>query len=170
MHHKNKRTPAKENKRYGHKSARARANAAIKGGRPGQARGMSWSNTIPQPPIIDEVGAHKKMTKKTSPKKEKCPVNGKHEWYREWQTIEKVSISARPGYWSCQVCTRLNRELGWPYRYCDEHRIETPYEEYVRTDTCIHCWKVKVLKTDTYQWRLPARRRPFIPRTAYRKK
>lgn len=170
MHHKRKRTTRREVKRYDHKSARAKERTALDGGHPGQARGMSWSNTIPQPPIIDEVGLHKGKKKKQRPAKERCPVNRTHEWYREWQTIEKVHVSGRPGYWNCQDCRKL-RQSGpyWFENFCPEHIVQTRYEVHARTDTCIHCWKVKVIKTEPSLWRLSKRKRPYLPRQAYRK-
>jgi hypothetical protein len=171
MHHKHKRTPAKENKRYGHKSARARANIAINGGHPGQARGMSWSNSIPQPPIVDEVGKHKKMAAKSPPKKERCPINGTHEWYREWTVETKIHTDAKQGYWKCDACNRLREELGWyPRTYCPAHIIVTPYEVHTRTDTCIHCWVEKKRVSQPSVWTLNRRPRPYKPRTAYRRK
>lgn len=174
MHHKHKRTTRKEIKRYGHKSARQRADAAIKGGRPGQARGASWSNTIPQPPILDEVGKHKKMTKKSSPKKEKCPVNGTHEWYREWTEVQKVHVTASHGYWACQDCRKVMNETAWyDRRYCPVHMVETPYEIHTCLDTCIHCWKERLPKKKGYsQWkmyRMTKQRQTAKPRTAYRR-
>lgn len=173
MHHKNKRTVRKELKRLDHKSSRAKERTALDGGHPGQARGMSWSNSIPQPPILDEVGRHKSSKKRASPKKEKCPVNGTHEWYRETQVIEKIAVSGRNGYWSCQDCLKLRRDaLGWVYNvvFCSFHRVETPYTITARTATCIHCWKVKDKETkESYAWRLPPRKRPYKARTAYRR-
>ncbi len=172
MHHKNKRTTRKEVKRLDHKSARAKTRNAIDGGHPGQARGMSWSNTIPQPPIIDEVGLHKSKKKKASPKKEKCPVNGTHEWYREWTTIQRVYISASHGYWTCQDCRKVMNETTWnDRRYCPAHMVKTPYEIHTCLDTCIHCWKERLPKRHN-EWYRPyrlLRTTQAKPRTAYRR-
>lgn len=111
MHHKNKRTVSKEIKRYDHKSARAKTKVALDGGSPGQARGMSWSNTLPQPPIVDEVGKYKSVSKKTSPKKDKCPCNDRHEWYKEQvTTVEPFLYSllkVNVHIWTCIHCWKV---------------------------------------------------------------
>ncbi len=173
MHHKNKRTVRKELKRLDHKSSRAKTRTALDGGHPGQARGMSWSNTIPQPPIVDEVGLHKsKKKKKASPKKEKCPVNGTHEWYREWTDVQKVHVSAKSGYWSCQDCRKAMDDAPWyARRYCPDHIVETPYEIHTCLDTCIHCWVEREPKRNKSQY-IPyrvANDTKAKPRTAYRR-
>lgn len=174
MHHKHKRTVRKEVKRYDHKSARAKEKTALDGGHPGQARGMHWSNSLPQPPIIDEVGLHKSRKKKASPKKEKCPVNGTHEWYREWTTVKKIHVSAKRGYWDCQDCRKAMNEGFWYDRhYCLVHEVRTPYEIHTCLDTCIHCWKERTPKAHKrYSWGHPYRMvRTTVakPRTAYRR-
>lgn len=173
MHHKHKRTVRKELKRYDHKSARAKEKTALDGGHPGQARGMSWSNSIPQPPIVDEVGLYKKMRGKKRPPKERCPVNGTHEWYRETVTRTEVHISGRQGYWDCESCRVLRAEAsgeGWYWRtYCPAHKIETPYEVQTNLATCIHCWVEKKRVKQPRTWRLISRERPYKPRQAYRR-
>ena len=173
MHHKNKRTVRKEVKRHDHKSARAKAKVAVQGGPIKLARSDSWSNTIPQPPIIDEVGPHKKSKKKGAPKKEKCPVNGTHEWYREWTTVKEVHVSAKRGYWDCQDCRKAMRESTWyERRYCPAHEVRTPYEYETCLDTCIHCWKERKPKRHKSSWHIPyriSRQTVAKPRTAYRR-
>lgn len=139
MHHKHKRTVRKEVKRYDHKTARAKTKAALEGGSPGQARGMSWSNTLPQPPIVDEVGKYKNVTKKTSPKKDKCPCNDRHEWYKEW-LIEDVNFIDSRYSWKAHM-----------YRW-----------------TCIHCWKTKVVKRQSLR-SYPRYSGIVKTRTAYRR-
>lgn len=137
MHHKNKRTVRKEVKRLDHKSARAKTRTAIDGGTPGAVHGMSWSNTLPQPPVVDEVGRHKKSSKKAAPKKDKCPCNDKHEWYKEWVVEDETFL-----LYSWEV-----RRYRW---------------------TCIHCWKVKVVKRELIHSRVSSRTTPK-QRTAYRR-
>lgn len=170
MHHKNKRTVQKEVKRLDHKSARAKARTALDGGPAQLARSTGWSNTVPQPPITDEVGRHKSRKKKPTVKKQRCPINGTHEWYREVLTETRINRHSKPGYWKCVDCRALYERDAWYDRhYCPDHLIEDPYEVITRLDTCIHCWAKREKVTEPDYWRLYSRQRPYKPRTAYRR-
>jgi hypothetical protein len=85
-----------------------------------------------QAPAPTEVCNGKSRAKHKRPKKDKCPRNRVHEWYKE-----TVTESGR--YW-------------WPYAAEPGMRvISRTYEKW----TCIHCWKEKVKKP---RHRTPRRR------------
>lgn len=98
-------------------------------------------------PIEDGPCTGKKMGKQTRKPKEKCPVNGTHEWYTESETIRKHQDTGKSGYWKCDNCDFWS----WQRRLCVEHLIRRFYTETVTTKTCIHCWTTKVKKSQP-QW------------------
>jgi len=74
-------------------------------------------------------------TKRQRPKKERCPVNRTHEWYRE--NLIKISFE-------------------WHWFKRDRKTRENTYRQYEITRhykkrTCIHCWKEQ--STDNWKWR-----------------
>lgn len=74
-------------------------------------------------PIEDGPCTGKAKKKKPTPKKDKCPVNRTHEWYKEWVEV--------PLYNYYDFCDRI---FGRKRR--------------VFQATCIHCWKTKELKSE----------------------
>ena len=80
--------------------------------------GCCWLRSADSSPQINEseICMGKGKRKKPRPKKEKCPVNGTHEWYKEHTTVEYN--------WSFGPRRRL-------YKW-SEDAVEW---------TCIHCWK-----------------------------
>ena len=72
-----------------------------------------------QAPVEDGPCTGKPRKKKPTPKKDKCPINRTHEWYKEWETkTESVHFFSRT-----YTVTRRTHKA-----------------------TCIHCWKEKILK------------------------
>lgn len=159
MHHKRKRaTCRKEGERYGHKTARQVAKRALEGGHPKTVHGAHWSGSMPQPPLMDESPPYKKSPKKTRPKKQKCRVNGTHEWYYEWTTEQDYIY--RPSY--CHRCRNSWASFyfggygRWDEWVPCEHMTKLVYEIRTKTKTCIHCWESKRMKTTSerpgYGW------------------
>jgi len=95
-----------------------------------------------RPPVESEICNGKSRSKRKRPKKERCPVNGKHEWYYEWIT------QTTPLY-------VYYRDWNW-----------TPRREYnyrIKKATCIHCWTQKRVKTrdeNAHPWRSRPRKLP----------
>lgn len=97
-------------------------------------------------PQIDEseiCNGYSRKKKKPRPKKEKCPVNGTHEWYKEW-TTEEYTFGFNRNY----------KLIRW--------------SEDVLQFTCIHCWKVKTKRvraswSGTDSWRNRKRTLPKRP-------
>jgi hypothetical protein len=86
----------------------------------------------------DEVCMGKAKSKKPRPKKDKCPVNRVHEWYRETVIEEYWVRWTRPG-----------------------RKMEAEFE----VKTCIHCWKAikkRIYMPYVSEWRL--RKRPIPKR------
>lgn len=69
-------------------------------------------------PVESEICNGKSRGKKARPKKEKCPVNGTHEWYKE--RVKEVTPS-----------------FVWFGRKTSERTY------YFDKKTCIHCWVEK---------------------------
>lgn len=90
-------------------------------------------------PIEDGPCNGKSRSKRVRPKKERCSVNGTHEWYKEW-------VEETDWYVPYEICN----ECGvW---YCLLHGERTYFKRRIHKATCIHCWTVKVLKTKSDRW------------------
>lgn len=104
----------------------------------GCCEGFRGGRNAPRPDE-SEVCNGKKLSRRTRPKKEKCPVNGTHEWYKEWVYGEDYRFECvTHTYYSCA----WNRKPD-----CDFKRKYWKWRK--RTATCIHCWEVKVLKSES---------------------
>lgn len=87
-------------------------------------------------PVESEICNGKSRSKRVRPKKERCAVNGTHEWYKEWVEETDWYVPFR----SCDECG------AW---YCALHGERIYYKRRSYEATCIHCWKVKILKTES---------------------
>jgi hypothetical protein len=117
---------------------------------------IDWDSTSRERklPVEDGPSNGKIRSKRTKPKKDKCPVNGTHEWYKEWVEWEHYYYTGLPGWRDCDTCS-WDR---WRYFYCAKHRERHDYTIREHRATCIHCWVTKVLKRDSgrferYSWR-----------------
>lgn len=146
-HHKRGRNPRREGQRLSHKSYRQATRRVIDGDRPRPA----WDPIYASLPVNDEApSTGHKYARRKRPKKQRCPVNGTHEWYIE-DTVERGSDKVgKQGYWSCQECRNALRDDWWNRNYCPDHLVLRPFTRTIRTSTCIHCWeskRPKVVKT-----------------------
>jgi hypothetical protein len=116
-----------EDKRQGHKTARQETRRVLENGvMPKVAHGVHWAPSIEQPPLPDDaVTGGPKPKKKARKPKERCPVNGTHEWYRE-EGIETEHFGGHWHWW---------RKDFWVEKYTRDYTVQTR--------TCIHCWKVQ---------------------------
>jgi hypothetical protein len=114
MHHRRSRTTHREGKRLDHKAFRM----AEKQGRTRAPRTDLWGKADELPLPDDAVSTSGHRSKRKVPKKEKCPVNRVHEWYKEESTHEFTYV-----LWN-------DKTLTWT-----ENVVEY---------TCIHCWKIKL--------------------------
>jgi hypothetical protein len=93
-------------------------------------------------PVEDGPCTGRVTPKKPTPKKEKCPVNGTHEWYRETTVRVVDKFTNLNGYWNCEECRRIRKDgHWWCSRGCDKHTYDYKVEVTTRTATCIHCFK-----------------------------
>jgi len=144
----------KLDRRLDHKRRRQGERQAIRGDHPRVAKSDRWNHRADQAPVFDTPSNGKKRGKKKRKAKERCAVNGTHEWYREEIVEHGEWHRGKPGYWNCPDC-------GWgtySYYYCDEHRVVIPYISRTKVATCIHCWDVKKsrAKTDPPRYWHPA--------------
>lgn len=96
-------------------------------------------------PIESEICNGKSRSKRVRPKKERCPANGTHEWYKEW--VEETDWHIPYQNRSCDECG------AW---FCAIHGERIYFKRRNHQATCIHCWTVKILKTESD--RRPSRR------------
>lgn len=127
------------------KRARQKERRALDGGTPEVMRSReTWAPTAGQPPLVNDRMPRRSKRSGKKHVKERCPMNGTHEWYGEWLSETGVDVSYRSGYWRCSECWTggyYYDNFGHVQRQiCDEHRIERPYTDFNRLDTCIHCW------------------------------
>ena len=95
-------------------------------------------------PVEDGSCMGKKRAAKPRKPKEKCPVNGTHEWYTESETHHGYTDYGKPGYWRCDDCHWEERGFYTSkFIYCPAHLIRRPYTEVTKIKTCIHCWTEK---------------------------
>lgn len=126
MHHKRKRTSRRECARLDEKGYRSRAKQSLRNmEKPylGRIPSDSWDYRPEPLPMGDVASQGKVRSKKKRPKKEKCPINRVHEWYREtvWKDEPKYAYDSLYDLRTWQV-------------------IGTKKVEY-KVKTCIHCWK-----------------------------
>ena len=89
----------KSDRRYDHKRVRAAERQTLHGGHTQLVHGQHWSSPTTLVPNDEETRYPKKRGKKSPPKKERCPVNGRHECLEEER---EVTI----GYWATLTATR----------------------------------------------------------------
>jgi hypothetical protein len=140
MHHRRSRTSRREGKRLEDKAYRQAEKRAIDRGVADTPPHDHWGYRTPSLPLGDVPCNGKRHGKKKAAKpKEKCPVNGTHEWYKEESTHEFTYI-----LWN-------DKTLTWT-----ENVVEY---------TCIHCWKTKLHRYSSRyhnyrsdrKWSLPKR-------------
>jgi hypothetical protein len=153
MHNKRKRSVRREIKRMDEKSyraAEARAIHNIEDGPPDNPRVDRYGYRPDPLPLGDIPCNGKRHSKRKRPKKERCPVNGTHEWYREWIVREDFYVP----YHRCEICADRWNLVNWG---CWSHGERHHYTERIYLATCIHCWKEKKLKSesDRYRRRIP---------------
>lgn len=87
----------------------------------------SFNRDTDHPDIDDnEICNGRPKRKKPRPKKDKCPVNGTHEWYKE-PFVEDCSFS---------------------YSFTHDYKLVRWSEEGILS-TCIHCWRTKFKRQRT---------------------
>lgn len=129
----------KLDRRLDHKRRRQCEAQAIRGDHPRVAKSDRWNHRADQAPVLDTPSNGKKRGKSKGKAKQKCPVNGTHEWYREVIVEHGEWYRGKPGCWNCPDC-------GWRpgegYYYCAKHLAVIPYTSSTKRATCIHCWTV----------------------------
>jgi hypothetical protein len=146
MHHRRSRTSRREGKRLEDKAYRQAEKRAIERGVADTPPQDHWGYRSPLLPLGDVPCNGKRHGKKKAAKpKDRCPVNGTHEWYKEWVEKEDYYVL----YTRCLKCA--NR--GWGYVFgCSIHNTKHYYTIRVHLATCIHCWKTKKLKVLGGRW------------------
>jgi hypothetical protein len=108
-------TSRKEIKRLDHKKARAAERQVLSGGHHRSPRALSWSDKLPQPPILDAPSNGKVRSKKNCPKNKggaHYPVHAKRrqQGYRDGEPFYGWSYRS-----SKVVCLHCNKDM-WRYR------------------------------------------------------
>ncbi len=116
------------------KRARHHEKQALEGGGTELVRNREeWAPSGIQPPLISEELPHRRKRGKHHVK-ERCPVNGTHEWYREWIEERGYDTEHQPGpTYRCLECTY--------WSIIPDHQKLIHYTDSYRLDTCLHCWK-----------------------------
>lgn len=131
------------------KSYRQAVQRGLAGATPAQPRCASWaipaglrSSTLP---VADDLPSNGRRAKKRKPRaKERCPVHGVHEWY-----VEDEVETRR---------TRLGGWTDWRGRWQPPFEVVTVTTH--RVATCIHCWTVKVRRSDVERTSREVEERP----------
>lgn len=146
MHHRRSRNPRREGKRLDTKAYRQAEQRGLDRGVADTPPQESWHYRAAPLPLGDVPCNGKRHGKKKVRKaKDKCPVNGTHEWYKEWVEASDFFVH----YTRCIKCA----ENGWGYVFgCAMHNEKHWYTVRKYNATCIHCWKTKTLKTLGGRW------------------
>lgn len=143
MHYKRtKATSQHEMKRLDNKAYRAAEKLALQDEtavRPRLPRSARWERPDPLPLGDVPCNGNRHGKKKARPKKEKCPINGTHEWYHETISEKDEWVLPTGRWWTCFKC----RPHGWNDHYCEEHRLVIPHTKTYKLSTCINCWTTK---------------------------
>lgn len=171
--HRRNRTTRREVKRLDSKAFRM----AEKRGAYRNPRTDMWGRG-PDLPVPDDAPSNgSRRSKRRRPKKDRCSVNRKHEWYREW--VEKTDFYRRTVH-NCETCATesekwIKQRSRWaeifgyeldtwrnPYnpRWCNLHGEKVYYTTRTKIATCIHCGvsKREAYETDRWNWRSDRKR------------
>lgn len=145
MHHRRSHTSKRESNRLDSKAFRQAEKRALD--RPPSVPPSDHWGRGSDLPIPDDIPSNgkKRGNKKVGKPKEKCPVNGTHEWYKEWVEEEDYYVH----YTRCHKCSEMGR--GYVFG-CSVHNEKHYYTVRNFNATCIHCWKTKTLKTLGGRW------------------
>lgn len=166
--HRRNRTTRREVKRLDTKAFRAAEQRAMDHSVRNPRTDM-WGRG-PDLPIPDDAPSNgKRHSKRTRPKKSRCPINRKHEWARKWvENVETYHDMIR----DCPICEVqskkwIERKERWaerygdsfdprwnPYnpRWCDRHGPLKSYTTRAKIATCIHCGESKRESYESDRW------------------
>lgn len=154
MHHKRKRsTTRREVTRMDNKSYRAAESRVIHNAdrAPANPRTDRYSYRPEPLPLFDlpcngtRHGKPKEPKKKKTPAHNPCP-NGQHEWYEE--TVEgKDFILVCPHDIERGYKQYYYRRCGCRHDFLTNDFTRRWYKTFREQKTCIHCWKVRVMRT-----------------------